>query len=120
MDLQKLIAEVLNHLRGMWRYRWHMVLVTWLIAVPGWIFVSKMPNVYEASAKVLVDTNSLLPTLTKGLTATENVIDEVDIVSRAVPSTMVAAVSAVRAGLRSAAQTDGLPRVAPLGRQRIR
>ena len=60
-----------------------MVIVAWFIAIPGWFIVYKMPDVYEASAKVLVDTNSLLPTLTKGLTATENVLDEVEIVYRA-------------------------------------
>ena len=38
---------------------------------------------YEASAVVSVDTNSLLPALTKGLTASENLLDEVDLVSKA-------------------------------------
>ena len=83
MNLQELIAELLDHIRGMWRYRWAMVIVAWIVAVPGWFFVYNMPDVFEASAKVSVDTNSLLPGLTKGLTASENLIDEVDLVSRA-------------------------------------
>jgi len=83
MNPQELIIEVLNHVRGMWRYRWYMVLVSWCVAIPGWLYVYTMPDVFEASAKVSVDTNSLLPSLTKGLTASENLIDEVDIVSRA-------------------------------------
>jgi len=82
MNLQQLIAELLNHLRGMWRYRWHAVIVAWLVAIPGWSSVYKMPDIYEASAQVSVDTNSLLPALTQGLTAGENIIDEVDLVSR--------------------------------------
>ncbi|MDH3431630.1 MAG: chain-length determining protein [Gammaproteobacteria bacterium] len=83
MDLQEIITEILNHLRGMWRYRWQVVIVAWLVAIPGWFFVYKMPDVYEASAKVSVDTNSLLPALTQGLTASENLVDEVDLVSKA-------------------------------------
>jgi len=83
VNLQELIALVLNYLRGMWRYRWQLVIIAWLIAIPGWLSVYKMPDVYEASAKVSVDTNSLLPELTRGLTASENLIDEVDLVSKA-------------------------------------
>jgi len=83
MNLQEIIAQILNYLRGMWRYRWHLIIVAWVIAIPGWIMVYKMPDVYEASATVSVDTNSLLPALTQGLTARENLVDEVDIVSRA-------------------------------------
>lgn len=83
MNLQEIIALVLNYLRGMWRYRWQLVIVAWLIAIPGWLSVYKMPNVYEASAKVSVDTNSLLPELTRGLTASENLLDEVGLVSKA-------------------------------------
>lgn len=83
MNPQEIIAQVVNHIRGMRRYRWHAVVVAWLIALPGWALVYKMPDVYEASAKVSVDTNSLLPALTQGLTAGENLGDEVDVVSKA-------------------------------------
>ena len=42
-----------------------------------------MPNIYQATAKVSVDTNRLLPALTRGLTAGESLLDEVDLVSKA-------------------------------------
>lgn len=83
MNLEKILNEVLDHIRGMWRFRWHAVAVAWLVAIPGWLAVYKMPDVYEASAKVMVDTNSLLPSLTQGLAANENLLDEVSIISRA-------------------------------------
>lgn len=82
MNLQEIVAQILDHLRGMWRYRWSLIVVAWLVAVPGWFFVYHMPNVYEASAKVSVDTNSLLPKLTQGLTASENLMSEVALVSK--------------------------------------
>ncbi len=83
MNLQQLLSDVLDHARGMWRFRWHAVGIAWIVAIPGWFSVYKMPDVYEASAKVLVDTNSLLPSLTQGLAASENLMDEVALVSRA-------------------------------------
>ena len=83
MNLHELITEILNHLRGMWRYRWQLVIVAWTVAIVGWYFVYNMPDVYQASTKVSVDTNSLHPGLTQGLTASENLVDEVDLVSKA-------------------------------------
>lgn len=83
MDVQELVQELLEHARGMWRYRWHLIAAAWLVAAPAWAVVYKMPDVYEASAQVSVDTNSLLPKLTQGLTASENLMDEVSLVSRA-------------------------------------
>ncbi|MDH3639585.1 MAG: hypothetical protein OES09_14155, partial [Gammaproteobacteria bacterium] len=79
----EILAEILSHLRGMWRYRWQVVILSWVVAVPGWLYVYTMPDVFQATAKVSVDTNSLLPTLTAGLTARENFASEVDIVYRA-------------------------------------
>ena len=83
MNVQEILSEITDHLRGMWRFRWVAVLVSWGLAVAGTFFVYAMPNIYEASARVSVDTNSLLPALTKGLTASENLISEVDLVSKA-------------------------------------
>ena len=83
MDFQKILAELVYYARGMWRFRWHFLLVAWLIALPGWLIVYSMPDMYEARATVSVDTNSLLPTLTKGLTVNEDVMDDVALVSRA-------------------------------------
>ena len=80
LKLQDLVAELLDQLRGMWRYRWHMLLIAWLVALPGWGAVYNIPDVYQATARVAVDTNSLLPDLTEGLAANESVVSEVDLV----------------------------------------
>jgi len=83
MNLQEIIAEILDHMRGMWRFRWLGVSISWVVVLVGWYIVYAMPNIYQASARVSVDTNSLLPVLTKGLTASDDVMSEVDMVSRA-------------------------------------
>jgi polysaccharide chain length determinant protein (PEP-CTERM system associated) len=83
INIQDVLAEVTDHLRGMWRFRWIAVSISWVVAAAGWFFVYAMPNIYQASAQVSVDTNSLLPALTEGLTASENLMSEVDLVSKA-------------------------------------
>lgn len=86
MNFQEILAELLDHIRGMWRFRWHAVGVAWIVAILGWAAVYSLPNVYEASARVSVNSNSLLPKLTKGLTAGENLLNEVSLVYRALLS----------------------------------
>ena len=83
MNVQEIIVEVTDHIRGMWRFRWLALLISWGVAIAGWYFVYTLPNIYEASARVSVDTNSLLPALTEGLTAREDLMSEVDLVSKA-------------------------------------
>jgi len=83
----------------MWRYRWWAAGITWLVAVVGWVYVFSIPNVYEASARVYVDTNSLLKPLMQGLTAQQNTMNEVQLVSTAVLS---------RPNLESVAHETGL------------
>jgi polysaccharide chain length determinant protein (PEP-CTERM system associated) len=68
----------------MMRYRWWAVGIAWGVSVIGWIIVYSLPNVYQASAKVFVDTNSLLRPLMQGLTAEQNPLDAVQLVSRTV------------------------------------
>jgi polysaccharide chain length determinant protein (PEP-CTERM system associated) len=54
-----------------------------MVAIAGWGAIYTIPDVYQASARVAVDTNSLLPDLTEGLTARESVINEVQLVREA-------------------------------------
>lgn len=54
------IAFVLNEIRSAWRFRWIALGLAWLIALVGWAVVARMPDVYEASARVYVDSSSEL------------------------------------------------------------
>ena len=83
MNLQEIIAEALEQIRGMWRYRWIAISVAWAISIGAWYYIYSMPDVYKASAQVSVDTNRLLDQLTENLTAGENMLDEAALVSKA-------------------------------------
>lgn len=83
MNIQELLAEALEYFRGMWRYRWWAASVAWLISMLGWFYVYSMPDVYGASARVYVDTKSLMGPIFEGLAISDNLTAQVEAVSRA-------------------------------------
>ena len=83
INIQQTVAEILDYLRGMWRYRWWAAGVTWLISMLGWFYVYTLPDVYGASARVYVDTKSLMGPIFEGLKISDNFTAQVEAVSRA-------------------------------------
>lgn len=65
--MHELFELLIRHARGIWRYRWYMMLVTWLVCLVGWAVVYRLPNQYLAKAQVHVDTDSVLRPLLHGL-----------------------------------------------------
>ena len=65
--MHDLIVKILNDIRGSWRFRWYALAISWALAIAGWIYVFFVPDVYEASARVYVDTQSALRPLLRGL-----------------------------------------------------
>ena len=80
--MQDTIAQLLSYILGIWRHRWMALGVAWMIAVAGWAFVARMPESYVATARVNVDTSSLLGPLMRGLTITPNANDRIAMMSR--------------------------------------
>ncbi|HUX65296.1 XrtA system polysaccharide chain length determinant [Sulfuricella sp.] len=80
--MQELMAQLLSHLKGIWKYRWYAVIAAWIVALAGWITVYKLPDRYEASARIYVDTQSILKPLMSGMTTTPNLEQQVSIMSR--------------------------------------
>jgi len=71
-----------SQLRGAWRYRWFAAATAWIIALCGWALVHHMPDRYEATARVWVDTDSVLKPLLAGVTVHPNVQQLVGMLSR--------------------------------------
>ena len=65
--MQPLIDEVLEQVHGAWRFRWIALAVAWGVCAVGWIVVFAMPDVFQASARVFVDTRPLLSQMTISL-----------------------------------------------------
>lgn len=80
--MQEQLTQLYGYLHGMWRYRWSALLITWLAAVVGWLFVFALPDQYQAKAVVYVDTTSVMKPFLKGLAPETDSQDELAIMSR--------------------------------------
>ena len=80
--MDELLGQVTTTVRGMWNYRRLAMLVTWLVAVMGAMVVLMMPDHYQASARVFVDTQSILRPLMTGLAVQPNIEQQVAMLSR--------------------------------------
>ncbi|SDY22745.1 XrtA system polysaccharide chain length determinant [Nitrosomonas halophila] len=80
--MDELIAQLLIYIKGVWKYRWVSVAVAWFVAILGWLFVYQMPDNYQASARIYVDTQSILRPLMAGMTVAPNPEQQVNIMSR--------------------------------------
>lgn len=80
--MQDIVQQVLLVLRGMWKFRWPGLVVAWATAVIGAVVVWKIPDQYEASARIFVDTDSILKPLMSGLAVQPNVEQQISMLSR--------------------------------------
>lgn len=80
--MQELLEQLLGYVRGAWRFRWYMHLIAWPLCLGGWIMVHQLPDQYEASARIYVDTQSVLRPLLRGLAIQGNVGQEVKLMTR--------------------------------------
>jgi polysaccharide chain length determinant protein (PEP-CTERM system associated) len=80
--MEELISQLIFFLKGIWKYRWHAAVLSWVVAVAGWAGVYLLPDSYQVSARVYVDTQSILKPLMAGMTNIPNVEQQVNIMSR--------------------------------------
>ncbi len=80
--MQEVLDLVYGYVRGIWRRRWVIAIVAWLVCLVGWVVVLQMPDQYRSSARVHVDTQSMLRPLLRGLAADTNIGGEVAFITR--------------------------------------
>lgn len=75
--MAELTAVILTFLKAIGKYRWYAVVISWVVAIIGWAVVYKLPNDYQASARVYVDTQSILKPLLSSMTTLPNLDQQV-------------------------------------------
>lgn len=80
--MDELLRQAGTILRAMWRQRWLGLAVAWLVSVIGAVAVMRVPDKYEASARIFVDTQSILQPLMAGLAVQPNIEQQVVMLSR--------------------------------------
>ncbi len=71
--LSTAVEQVLEEFYGIWRFRWAALGVAWAIAVLGWLVIFSLPDMFEANARVFVDTRSSLKPVLQGLVVEQDV-----------------------------------------------
>ncbi|MBV8521719.1 MAG: hypothetical protein JOY71_06265 [Acetobacteraceae bacterium] len=71
-----------KYVKTAWRWRWAAVGVAWLVCGAGWFAVYEIPNQFEASARVFVDTDAVLTPLLRGIAADTSPSGQLDILQR--------------------------------------
>lgn len=80
--MHEVIDQLLTQLRGVWLRRWHAITAAWIIALIGWGIVYLTPMRYEATARVYIDTQSILKPLMSGLAVNAPIEQKVNVMTR--------------------------------------
>jgi polysaccharide chain length determinant protein (PEP-CTERM system associated) len=70
--MQEAIRLAMFYLSGIWRFRWLVLIVAAIASPIGWAYVASLPDTYGSSARVYVDTDSVLTPLLSGLAINTN------------------------------------------------
>jgi polysaccharide chain length determinant protein (PEP-CTERM system associated) len=65
--MNQTVTQILEYVYGIWRFRWKALLVAWIIAPIGWGIVAALPDTYESTAQIYVDTDTILKPLLRGI-----------------------------------------------------
>ncbi len=103
--IYELCRAALIQLRGLWRYRVHGLAFAWILCVGGWTTVYLLSDVYEARARVYVDTDSVLKPLLGGMAVPTDVIGQVRLMTEALLSGPQLEEAARKTGLHLRAQS---------------
>ena len=80
--MDELTQQVRSSVRAMWRWRWVGLGVAWVVALIGAAVLWRMPDRYEAAARVYVDTQTVLKPLMAGLAVQPDVDQQVNMLAR--------------------------------------
>lgn len=80
--MDDLIRRLVAYARGAWRFRWWGLLAAWVVGMAGAVAVYVLPDKYEASARIYVDTQSVLAPLMSGLTVPSDINQQVTMLSK--------------------------------------
>jgi len=97
--MQELLNQIIDKVRGSWRFRRFALVGAWLVAMAGWTFIFLLPDSYLASSRVFVDTRTAVKSVTQGLTLDQDVNAQLNLVRQSLLSHPQLEPVAVKIGL---------------------
>jgi polysaccharide chain length determinant protein (PEP-CTERM system associated) len=82
-ELRVVVENLLERARASWRHRWAALAVAWSVAVVLWIVIFLIPDKYEATARVFVDTKTTLSQATRGISLGDDMDSQIQRVRQA-------------------------------------
>lgn len=80
--MDELLQQVLDTARAMWRRRWIGIAAAWVALLVGGVALMTVPNRYEATARVYVDTKTVLRPLLRDLTVEPDLDQTIGLLAR--------------------------------------
>ncbi|GFE82141.1 chain-length determining protein [Steroidobacter agaridevorans] len=78
--MQEALDLIVSQIRGAWRFRRYALIAAWIVAPLGWIAIFALPDVYQASSRVFVDTKTALKPALKDLVLDQDVNGQLNLV----------------------------------------
>jgi polysaccharide chain length determinant protein (PEP-CTERM system associated) len=78
--MNEVYQQLISTLLAIWRRRAYVVVSAWVVCTAGWLFVAQIPNKYEATARIYVDTQTMLNTLMRGIAADTDVVQQINMI----------------------------------------
>lgn len=104
--MNSLVNQVLDDVKGSWRYRWRALAAAAVLALLGWVVVFGLQDRYEADASVFVDTRTSMRPVLQNLAADQDVGAELNFVRQSLLAGPSLLRIAREAGVLSPAPTD--------------
>ena len=80
--MQEQLELFLSYAKIVWLKRFLILCIAWPLCIAGWVAVYFLPDQYDASARVYVDTQSLIKPLLRGLTVNVNTTQQIRLMER--------------------------------------
>jgi polysaccharide chain length determinant protein (PEP-CTERM system associated) len=81
-QMDEILQQARSLIRPTWKYRHVGMITAWLIGAIAAGVILRLPDKYEASARIFVDTQSILKPLMSGLTVQPNIDQQITMLSR--------------------------------------
>ena len=82
--MNELLGQFSTIADDMWRRRWIGLAVAWLVAVAGAVVLWLIPDRYETTARVYVDTQTVLKPLMQGLAVQPDIDEQIGMLARTI------------------------------------
>ena len=80
--MEEILRQSITILRATWKHRHLGMVVAWIVGAVAAGVILRIPNQFEASARIYVDTQSILRPLMSGLAVQPNIEQQIMMLSR--------------------------------------